>query len=76
MELEYHCQVMLSHFKQLIIMVALLNKAGHYIFILWFLSIYLSIYLLSSSFCSSPDLSGCTLDVYHTSTPGVALVWI
>jgi len=34
MELEYHCQVMLSHFKQLIIMVALLNKAGHYIFIL------------------------------------------
>ena len=48
-------------------------RAGHYIFVLWFLSIYLSIYL--SSF-SSPNLSGHRLDVYHTSTHGVALVRI
>jgi len=42
---------------------------GHYIFALWFLSIYLS-------FFSSPNLSGRRLDVYHTSTRGVALVRI
>jgi len=42
---------------------------GHiYIFILWF--------LLSSFFISSPNLSGRTLDVYHTSTHSVALVRI
>jgi len=34
-------------------------------------SFYLSIF-----FFSSPHLSGRTLDVYHTSTHGVALVWI
>jgi len=49
-------------------MVALWNRADHYIFILWFLSIF---YLFSSS-----NLSGRTLDVYHTSTHGVALVRI
>jgi len=47
-------------------MVALCNWADHYIFALWF---------LSSSF-SSPNLSGRRLDVYHTSTHGVALVRI
>jgi len=31
-----------------------------------------SFYLLSIFFLSSPNLSGCTLDVYHTSTHGVA----
>jgi len=31
-------------------------------------------YFLSSSFFSSPNLSGRRLDVYHTSAPGVALV--
>jgi len=41
-----------------------------YIFILWFLSIYLS------SFFSSPNLSGHRLDLYHTSTHGVARVRI
>ena len=50
-------------------MVALWNRADHYIFILWFLSIF---YLLFSS----PNLSGRTLDVYHPSTHGVALVQI
>jgi len=41
--------------------------AGHYIFMLWFLS---SIFYLFSS----PNLSGRRLDVYRTSTHGVALV--
>jgi len=49
-------------------MAALWNRAGHYIFVLWFL---LSIYL----FCSS-NLSRRRLDVYHTATHGVALVRI
>jgi len=44
--------------------VALCNRADHYIFILFFLS----------SFFSLPNLSGRRLDVYHTSTHGVALV--
>ena len=50
-----------------IIMAALCNRAGYYIFALWFL---LSIYLLFSS----PNLSSRRVDVYHTSTHGVALV--
>ena len=41
-------------------------------FALWFLS---SSFLLSFFF-SSPNLSGRRLDVYHTSTHGVALVRI
>jgi len=51
--------------------VALWNRADHYIFILWFLSS--SIYLF---FLSSPNLSRRRLDVCHTSTHGVALVRI
>ena len=35
---------------------------------------FLSIFYLF--FYSSPNLSGCTLDIYHTSTHGVALVRI
>ena len=54
------------------IMVALCNRADHYIFALLFLFIY----LLSSIFFSSPNLSGRRLDVYHTLTHGVALVRI
>jgi len=50
----------------LVIMAALRSRCGHYIFVL-FLSLF-----LSSSF-SSPNLSGRRLDVYHTSTHGVAL---
>jgi len=51
-------------------MAALCNRAGQYIFALWF--------LLSSSFYlfSSPILSRPRLDVYHTSTHDVALVQI
>jgi len=52
-----------------VVMVALWNRADHYIFVLWFLSIF---YLLLLLF-SSPNLSGRTLDVYHTSTHGLAL---
>jgi len=53
--------------KDEMIMAALCNTAGHYIFALWFLSI--SLLLLFSS----PNLSRRRLDVYHTSTHGVAL---
>jgi len=55
--------------KMRIIMAALCNKAGHYIFALWFLS-------SSSFFFSSPNLSGQRLDVYHPSTHDVALARI
>jgi len=50
-------------------MVALWNRADHYIFAVWFL-------LLSSFFFffSSPNLSCSGFDVCHTSTHGVALV--
>jgi len=48
-------------------MAALWNRTGHYIFAVWFLSFYLF---------SLPNLSGHRLDVYHTSTQGVALVRI
>jgi len=54
-----------------IVMVALWNRADHYIFALWFLRL-----LLSSFFFSSPNLSRRRLDVCHTSTHGVALVRI
>jgi len=65
------CQLKSARFgiERTVIMVALWNRADHYIFILWFLSIN---HLLS--FFSSPNLSGRTLDVYHTSTHGVASV--
>ena len=49
------------HLNYWVIMAAL-----HYIFALWFLS--------SFFFISLPNLSGRRLDVYHTSTHGVALV--
>jgi len=56
-----HC-----HYPQLI-MVALWNRADHYIFIMWFL-LFLSFF--------SPNLSRRRLGVCHTSTHGVALVRI
>jgi len=49
-------------------MAALRSRRGHYISALWFLSILF--------FYSSPNLSGHRLDIYHTSTHGVALVRI
>ena len=53
-----------------VIMAALCNRAGHYIFALWFLL------LLSFFFFPSPNVSGHRVDIYHTSTHGVALVRI
>jgi len=62
--------------------------AGHYIFVLWFLSlwppcvadadiIFLPCGFYLSILCySSPNLSSHRLDVYHTSTHDVALVRI
>ena len=52
-------------------MATLWNRVGHYIFALWFLSSFF-FYL----FYSSPNLSSRILNVYHTSTHGVALVRI
>jgi len=50
---------------------ALRSRCGHYIFALWFrLSFFLRFFL------SLPNLSRRTLDVYHTSIRGVALVQI
>ena len=50
-----------------VIMVALCNRADHYIFILFLL-------LLLFPFFSSPNLSSRRLDVYHASAHGVVLV--
>jgi len=52
-------------------MAALWNRADHYIFNMWFLLSCSSFF-----FISSPILSRRRLDVYHTSTHGVALVRI
>ena len=54
----------------IIIMAALRSRCEHYIFVLFL--------LLSSFFLGffSPNLSDRRLDVYHTSTHGVALVRI
>jgi len=59
----------LSCFLCSLFMAALRSTCGHYIFALWFL-------FLSSFFLSLPNLSRRRLDVYHTSTGGVALVQI
>ena len=59
----------LTNIRHALVMAALCNRAGHYIFALWFVS-------SSSSVFSSPNLSRCRLDVYHTSVHGVALVRI
>jgi len=50
-----------------LVMVALCNRADHYIF-----AVVSSFFLLS--FFSSPNLRGRRLDVYYTSSHGVALV--
>jgi len=52
------------------IMVALWYRADHYILACGFFFFYLLLLF------SSPNLSRCRLDVYHTSTHGVALVRI
>ena len=62
-------QELTAHLRH-IIMVALWNRADHYIFALWFLISYFFFLF------SSPNLSRRRLDVCHTSTHGVALVRI
>jgi len=52
-------------------MAALWNRAGHYIFALWFLSFYLSFF--SRLISAAADWISI---VYHTSTHDVALVRI
>jgi len=64
-ELQYFAQTGVS---VTLIMATLWNRAGHYIFSLCFLSY--------SVFFFSRNLSGRRLDVYRTSTHGVALVRI
>ena len=62
-----HCGIVTQYE---LIMVALCNRADHYI-------LPCDFYLLSSFFfLSSPNLSRCIMDVCHTSTHGVALVRI
>jgi len=56
-----------KEWNQSVIMAALCSGCGHYIFVLFLLSFFVS---------SSPNLSGHRLDVYYTSTHGVALVRI
>ena len=53
----------------LVVMAALRSGCGHYIFVFFLSSFFFYI-------CSSPNLSGRRVDVYHTSTHGVALVQI
>ena len=50
-----------------LIMDALHSRCGRYIFVL---------FLSSSFFCSSPNLTGHTMDIYHTLTHDVVLVRI
>jgi len=74
---------------ELLFMAALCNRAVHYIFALWlwppyvigeplyFCPVVSFFYLLLLLLIySSPNLSGRRLDVYHTSTHGVALLQI
>jgi len=57
----------------MLFMVALCNRADHYIFMLWLVLLLSFFFFL---FFSSPNLSGWRLDVYHTLAHGVALVRI
>ena len=67
---QLHDSVVLHvDYDRMFVMIALRSQYEHYIFALWFL-------LSSFFFFSSPNLSRRTLDVYHTSTHGVALVQI
>jgi len=66
-EMVHVCMCMYAYcFNARLVMVALCNRADHYIFAV--ISFFLSFF--------SPNLSGPRLDVYHTCTHGVALVRI
>jgi len=62
----YYCTTTL-----LLVMAAVRSRCGHYIFALWFPVLSFCLFFLSS-----PNLSRSRLDVYRTSTHGVALVRI
>ena len=70
--------VQLYHACITIFMAALWNTAGHLWspYVIGRPHIFSSCSFFPSSFFSSPNLSGRRLDVYHTSTHGVALVRI
>jgi len=53
-------------------MATLRSRCGHYIYGRYF-CLVVSFFLSSSFYFSAPNLSGHRLDVYHTSTQGVAL---
>jgi len=59
------CRIVWTENKMYMTMAALRSRCGHYILV-----------LLLSFFFSSPNLSSRRLDVYHTSTHGMALVRI
>jgi len=62
---------LINYFTLLLLWPPCVAVCGHYIFALWFLLSSSSIFSFSS-----PNLSRRRLDVYHTSTRGVALVRI
>jgi len=66
----------ISLWHLIVVITALHSRCGHYIFLLGFLSFFFLFFFSLPSFFSSPNLSGHRFDVYHTSTHGVALVWI
>jgi len=50
-----------------LVIAVLCNRAGHYIFILWFLLLLLLLLSIYLSFFSSPNLTRRRLDACHTS---------
>jgi len=64
--------IIMMAYKVRFIMVALWNRADHYIFILFLSSFFTNRIIII--IISSPNLSGWRLDVYHTSIHGAALV--
>jgi len=66
---DVFCLFNMPFLDTVVVMAALWNRAGHYIFILWLLLSVFFFFLFSS-----PNLSRRRLNVYHTSTHGVALV--
>ena len=66
---RYSANVIVLPLLGTFVMAALWNRAGHYIF-----DAVVSIFCLSICLFSSPDLSGRTLDVYHTWSLG-HMVW-
>jgi len=60
-----HLDIFLQYNIDNLVMAALYNRTGRYIFALWFPLLLLLLFF-------SPNLNGHRLDVYHTCTHGVA----